>query len=115
MDLAFLSPLTDRPGPWASVYFDTSRTSESAAWDQEVAARNACDELEQQGAVRRADTRYLGDPHPVPARADDALLRSAVATGAEVVRIPGPAEGGDDLPVGGLGALLRWPESGRQW
>ncbi|MFG3223796.1 hypothetical protein ACGF07_03280 [Kitasatospora sp. NPDC048194] len=31
MDLAFLTPLLDRPGPWASVYLDTSRATEDAA------------------------------------------------------------------------------------
>lgn len=31
MDLAFLTPLLDRPGPWASVYLDASRATEDAA------------------------------------------------------------------------------------
>ncbi|MEW2633015.1 Vms1/Ankzf1 family peptidyl-tRNA hydrolase [Streptomyces sp. NPDC048389] len=61
-------------------------------------------------AVRRAETQYLGDTQPASARADDALLRSAVVTGAEAQSLP-PADGGDDVPVGGLGALLRWPYS----
>lgn len=60
-----------------------------------------------QVAVRRTETQYLGDTRPSPARADDALLRSAVMTGAAVQRVPSP--GADDVPVGGLGALLRWP------
>ncbi|GGW39736.1 baeRF2 domain-containing protein [Streptomyces xantholiticus] len=58
-------------------------------------------------AVRRTETQYLGDTRPSSARADDALLRSATVTGAEVQSLP--AGGGDDVPVGGLGALLRWP------
>lgn len=58
-------------------------------------------------AVRRSDTHYLGELDPLPARADDALLRSAVMTGAEVLRVRPEVE--DDVPVGGLGALLRWP------
>ncbi|MFJ8692959.1 baeRF2 domain-containing protein [Streptomyces roseolilacinus] len=58
-------------------------------------------------AVRRTETQYLGDTEPLPARADDALLRSALATGADVLRVRPEVE--DDLPVGGLGALLRWP------
>ncbi|GAA2412319.1 Vms1/Ankzf1 family peptidyl-tRNA hydrolase [Streptomyces glaucosporus] len=68
-----------------------------------------------QVAVRRSDVRYLGHSRPVSVRADDALVRAAVATGAEVVSVspladePG-APGG--LPVGGLGALLRWPYGG---
>ncbi|THA23729.1 hypothetical protein E4198_02400 [Streptomyces sp. RKND-216] len=66
-------------------------------------------------AVRRADSRYLGDPQPSAARADDALLRSAAATGAEVLCVrSGDLEPDvpDGLPVGGLGALLRWPYGG---
>lgn len=68
-----------------------------------------------QVAVRRNDVQYLGDTHPVSARADDALLRAAVASGAEVVSVqPVADEAGtpDGLPVGGLGALLRWPYGG---
>jgi hypothetical protein len=68
-----------------------------------------------QVAVRRTDLRYLGESHPAGARADDALLRSAVATGAEVISVGPVADEPDTpggLPVGGLGALLRWPYGG---
>ncbi|MEU7278284.1 Vms1/Ankzf1 family peptidyl-tRNA hydrolase [Streptomyces sp. NPDC045431] len=58
-------------------------------------------------AVRRNETQYLGETEPMPARADDALIRSAVMTGAEVLRVRPEIE--DEVPVGGLGALLRWP------
>ncbi|MEU6990097.1 Vms1/Ankzf1 family peptidyl-tRNA hydrolase [Streptomyces sp. NPDC046465] len=72
-----------------------------------------------QAAVRRGDARTLGETDPVSVRADDALLRSAAMTGADVRVIPlpdepasdGPArpEAADtDVPAGGLGALLRW-------
>ncbi|GAA3879893.1 Vms1/Ankzf1 family peptidyl-tRNA hydrolase [Streptomyces sedi] len=66
-------------------------------------------------ATRRSESAYLGEPEPRPARADDALLRSAAAHEAEVVVVAGPVpeEGPfvarDGLPAGGLGALLRWP------
>lgn len=66
-------------------------------------------------ATRRTDTQYLGAAEPSPARADDALLRSAAVTGADVLCVrpsavpEGVAEG---LPVGGMGALLRWPYRG---
>ncbi|MGA5096259.1 Vms1/Ankzf1 family peptidyl-tRNA hydrolase [Streptomyces lavendulocolor] len=63
-------------------------------------------------AVRRSDTHYLGEREPLPARADDALLRSAVMTGAEVLRVRPEDEA--DLPVGGLGALLRWPYADKE-
>ncbi|WP_425247098.1 Vms1/Ankzf1 family peptidyl-tRNA hydrolase [Streptomyces sp. NEAU-NA10] len=56
-------------------------------------------------AVRRTELKTLGEQHSWAARADDALIRSAVATDAPVLVVPA-AEG--DAPVGGLGALLRW-------
>ncbi|MBM7172903.1 hypothetical protein JQK87_31845 [Streptomyces sp. G44] len=60
-----------------------------------------------QVAVRRTDADALGDGSSVPVRADDALLRSAAATSADVLIIPFE-EVSDDIPAGGLGALLRW-------
>ncbi|MER5506742.1 Vms1/Ankzf1 family peptidyl-tRNA hydrolase [Streptomyces sp. NPDC002766] len=57
-------------------------------------------------AVRRTDLKILGEQHSWPARADDALIRSAVATGAPALSVS-PATG-REAPVGGLGALLRW-------
>ncbi|MDQ0945363.1 Vms1/Ankzf1 family peptidyl-tRNA hydrolase [Streptomyces sp. V1I1] len=65
----------------------------------------------EQLAVRRTDLQYLGEPHPSSARADDALLRCAAVTGAEALRVP--SQGHDDVPVGGLGALLRQPYDDR--
>ncbi len=66
-------------------------------------------------AVRRSEGQYLGATEPCSVRADDALMRSAAATGADVLRVrPEDAPEGvpDDLPDGGLGALLRWPYEG---
>jgi hypothetical protein len=57
-------------------------------------------------AVRRTDLRTLGEQHAWAARADDALIRSAVATGAPALSVTVTAE--REVPVGGLGALLRW-------
>ncbi|GGW79087.1 baeRF2 domain-containing protein [Streptomyces caelestis] len=54
-------------------------------------------------AVRRTDLKILGEQHSWPARADDALIRSAVATDAAALAV---AE--REVPAGGLGALLRW-------
>ncbi|OEU91712.1 hypothetical protein DB35_08665 [Streptomyces abyssalis] len=68
-----------------------------------------------QVAVRRSETQYLGATEPSSARADDALMRSVAATGADVlcVRDSAAPEGvPPDLPDGGLGALLRWPHGG---
>ncbi|MFE6779358.1 Vms1/Ankzf1 family peptidyl-tRNA hydrolase [Streptomyces sp. NPDC057702] len=58
-------------------------------------------------AVRGSELQYLGAVNPAPARADDALLRAAIAGGAEAVAVSDPAL----APAGGLGALLRWPAS----
>lgn len=64
-------------------------------------------EAPDQLAVRRTDLKILGEQHSWPARADDALIRCAVATGAEALSVtPAPEE---HTPAGGLGALLRWP------
>ncbi|MEU0371706.1 Vms1/Ankzf1 family peptidyl-tRNA hydrolase [Streptomyces sp. NPDC006283] len=76
---------------------------------REVWVGNEPDQL----AVRRTESRYLGGTHPVAARADDALLRSAAVTGAAVQSLPAhhaaparTAEPAADVPAGGLGALL---------
>ncbi|MFI0240561.1 Vms1/Ankzf1 family peptidyl-tRNA hydrolase [Streptomyces sp. NPDC016845] len=90
-----------------------------------------------QVAVSRGDAHTLGESDPYSVRADDALLRSAAATGADVLVLPLPSdgkpslsdlsddtgqEGSDgtdrpggppgavvtDIPAGGIGALLRW-------
>ncbi|MDT0268434.1 Vms1/Ankzf1 family peptidyl-tRNA hydrolase [Streptomyces sp. DSM 44915] len=66
-------------------------------------------------AVRRSESQYLGEPDPLAARADDALLRSVAATDADVIVVAGsspedgPVVATEGLPAGGLGALLRWP------
>jgi hypothetical protein len=57
-------------------------------------------------AVHRDDLTELGERHPGQARADDALLRAVVETGAAAVSVPAATEG--EAPVGGVGALLRW-------
>jgi hypothetical protein len=65
-----------------------------------------------QVTARRSESQYLGEPEPYPARADDALMRCAAVSGAEVmcVRNADIPEGvPHDVPDGGLGALLRWP------
>ncbi|WP_369195014.1 baeRF2 domain-containing protein [Streptomyces djakartensis] len=54
-------------------------------------------------AVRRTDLKVLGEQHSWPARADDALIRCAVATDAPALSVSA-----QEVPVGGLGALLRW-------
>ncbi|MFJ9737551.1 Vms1/Ankzf1 family peptidyl-tRNA hydrolase [Streptomyces sp. NPDC101166] len=56
-------------------------------------------------AVRRTELKTLGEQNSWAARADDALIRSAVTTDAPVLVLPPESE---ETPVGGLGALLRW-------
>ncbi|WP_369173751.1 Vms1/Ankzf1 family peptidyl-tRNA hydrolase [Streptomyces sp. R28] len=59
-----------------------------------------------QVAVRRTDLKILGEQRSWAARADDALIRCAVATGAPALSVT-PADPATE-PAGGLGALLRW-------
>ncbi|MER6403671.1 Vms1/Ankzf1 family peptidyl-tRNA hydrolase [Streptomyces viridosporus] len=59
-------------------------------------------------AVRRTELKALGEQQSWAARADDALIRSAVATGAPALSVSAAPDARDDAPVGGLGALLRW-------
>ncbi|MFR0356140.1 Vms1/Ankzf1 family peptidyl-tRNA hydrolase [Streptomyces sediminimaris] len=59
-------------------------------------------------AVRRTDLKILGEQHSWSARADDALIRSAVATGAPALSVTAAEQEREEVPVGGLGALLRW-------
>ncbi len=57
-------------------------------------------------AVRRTELQAIGEREAWPARADDALLRAAVVTGAPAISVTPAGDG--DAPVGGVGALLRW-------
>ncbi|MGW1373498.1 baeRF2 domain-containing protein [Streptomyces sp. NPDC002446] len=59
-------------------------------------------------AVRGTELQSLGEDRPAAARADDALVRSAAASGAEIVVVRDP----EQAPAGGLGAILRWTEEG---
>ncbi|MFE5405904.1 Vms1/Ankzf1 family peptidyl-tRNA hydrolase [Streptomyces sp. NPDC056580] len=63
-----------------------------------------------QVTVRRADAETLGEVDPVAVRADDALLRAAAATAADVLFVPPADVEEPDVPAGGLGALLRWAQ-----
>ncbi|MGA4844082.1 Vms1/Ankzf1 family peptidyl-tRNA hydrolase [Streptomyces sp. G45] len=60
--------------------------------------------------VRRTDAAALGADAPVPARADDALMRCVAASGGAALSVAATAP--ESGPVGGLGALLRWAEPG---
>ena len=49
MNLEFLRPLIDRPGPWASVYLDASRSDENAAHEIDLRWRALRAKLAEQG------------------------------------------------------------------
>jgi hypothetical protein len=50
MELGFLKPLFDRPGPWASVYIDTTRAVEDAPKLQKLRERSVASQLVDAGA-----------------------------------------------------------------
>ncbi|MFE7484094.1 hypothetical protein [Streptomyces sp. NPDC057552] len=65
MDFAPLTPLYERPGPWASAYLDTSFADEATLSRRELKGRQTSEELAAQGAdeetcraVRRAIGSY---------------------------------------------------------
>ncbi|MFF1510137.1 hypothetical protein [Streptomyces sp. NPDC058326] len=70
MDLDFLKPLLERPGPWASVFIETSRATEDAAQIQKLRDRAVLGELVDAGV----------DPATIGVLAQQ--LRAAPASGA---------------------------------
>ncbi|WP_030270306.1 hypothetical protein [Streptomyces sp. NRRL B-24484] len=84
MDLGFLHPLIDRPGPWATVCLDSSRTTEDARQRQVLLQRAAVRELADRGAdplTCRAVGEHLAD-EPVSGSPPGRVL---FAAGGEVV------------------------------
>nr|BFD81688.1 Vms1/Ankzf1 family peptidyl-tRNA hydrolase [Streptomyces sp. Xyl84] len=72
MDLAFLHPLYEHPGPWASVYVDTSRHTEDTAHELHLTAQAMARELARRGADEATcravgaaveELRHSPDPH----------------------------------------------------
>ncbi|GAA0652941.1 Vms1/Ankzf1 family peptidyl-tRNA hydrolase [Streptomyces thermocarboxydovorans] len=87
MDLAFLHPLYEHSGPWASVYVGTSRHTEDTPHERHLTARAMAGELAGQGAdeatcraVSHAidELRHSSEPHG----------RAMFARGGEVVLDP---------------------------
>ncbi len=58
----------------------------------------------EQVGVQRNEVRAMGVREPQTARADDALMRAAIAADAEALLVPDGLPG----PAGGIGAVLRW-------
>ncbi|MBL1111823.1 hypothetical protein JK364_05265 [Streptomyces sp. 110] len=84
MDVGFLKPLFDRPGPWAGVYMDTSRSTEDAPRRRRLRERFVADQLAGQGADRAtcdAVIERLAGEQGARASAGRALF----AAGGEVV------------------------------
>ncbi|WP_432092721.1 hypothetical protein [Streptomyces sp. bgisy100] len=84
MELGFLKPLFDRPGPWASVYIDTSWASEDAAQQWHLRRRAVAGQLIDAGAdayTCEALMRRLAE-EPVSGTPPG---RALFAAGAEVV------------------------------
>jgi hypothetical protein len=52
MELSFLRPVCARPGPWASVYLDASRDTETSRPELDLRWRALAGELAEQGAPR---------------------------------------------------------------
>ncbi|MFE5488075.1 hypothetical protein [Streptomyces sp. NPDC056527] len=84
MELAFLKPLFARPGPWASVYLETTRATEDAVKIQQLRERSIAGQLIDAGAdgyTTRAVMERLAH-EPV---AGTPPGRALFAAGAEVV------------------------------
>lgn len=84
MEAAFLTPLYRRPGPWASVYLDTSRSTETARQQQQMRDRAAARQLAQQGADTRTCEAVLDQLSHEPA-SNAPPGRALFATEGEVV------------------------------
>src|SRR3954463_3451227 len=81
MDVGFLKPLFDRPGPWACVYLDTSRATEDAPSRRRLRERFVSDQLARQGA--------------------DAATREALVHRLAGERLAGPSAGRALFAAGG--------------
>ncbi len=84
VQLSFLQPLFDRPGPWATVYFDPLQNDESGAKRRELSVREACRTLEEEGADA-ATTEAVRDALLRIGPAEDPAGRVVFAAGGEVV------------------------------
>ncbi|MER7490080.1 Vms1/Ankzf1 family peptidyl-tRNA hydrolase [Streptomyces sp. NPDC126497] len=84
MHLSFLQPLFDRPGPWATVYFDPTQNDESGAKRRELSVREACRTLEEEGADA-ATVEAMRDALLRIGPAEDPAGRVVFAAGGEVV------------------------------
>ncbi|MGW0390547.1 baeRF2 domain-containing protein [Streptomyces sp. NPDC003042] len=84
MELGFLKPLFTRPGPWASVYIDTTRATEDAVKVQKLRERSVASQLIEAGADAYT-TRAVVDTLAREPVSGAPPGRALFAAGAEVV------------------------------
>jgi hypothetical protein len=103
MNLDFLRPLFDQPGPWVSVYLDATRASENADHEVNLRWRGLRELLEQQGAEASTldAVQRAVDEHPYqPGRYGLAIFaRAGEAVLVETLSAPPPA---DEAHLGSL-------------
>ncbi|MFJ4716691.1 hypothetical protein [Streptomyces sp. NPDC088785] len=87
MDLAFLTPLCDRPGPWASVYVDAARLRDSTADERTQESLGMQRALVAAGADQ-ATCHAVRMAVDELRHADEPVGRAFFATGGEVVLDP---------------------------
>jgi hypothetical protein len=104
MDLSFLRPLYERPGPdYVSVYADTSRDSENAARAVDLRWREISAGLSRDGADADGAQLWI---LPGSGAADDA--EADLGDGAR----PDQEDQNPALPADGVAAALRAPLAG---
>ncbi len=96
MDLSFVRPLFDRPGPWVSVYLDASRDSENAAHEVDLRWRALRERLSDQKADEATLDAVQAAVHDHPTQAGRYGL-AVFAAGGEAVAVellsaPPPAD-----------------------
>ncbi|GAA3293138.1 hypothetical protein GCM10020295_14190 [Streptomyces cinereospinus] len=87
MDLAFLHPLYEHPGPWASVYVDLSRHAEDTPHERHLTAEAMSRELAGRGADE-ATCRAVRDAIEEPRHSPEPHGRALFARAGEVVLDP---------------------------
>jgi hypothetical protein len=111
MKLDFLRPLIDRPGPWASIYLDASRSDERASHEVDLRWRAARGALAEEGCdektIDAAEAALRSSPNQ-PGRYGLAIFaRSGEGEVAVVETLPSPPPT-DDVTVGPLPHLMPW-------
>ncbi len=103
MNLSFLRPLHDRPGPWVSVYLDATRASENADHEVHLRWQALRERLGEQGADQAtvdAVGAAVNDHDYQPGRYGLAIFASAGEVALlETLSAPPPADEAHHGPV----------------